>query len=100
MANYKITKESKVFDRRKIGVGDIIEFNVYSENLFRKNSVKYKVAGIVKSVQAYDIDVKVKDDDYGFLKTYVLDISEAENIRMLYRAHNNVKGGEPYGEKL
>lgn len=84
------TKE--VFDRSKIGKGDIIEFSELGYRLFKKPrnyDLPTKTVGIVSQVLDEDIAVYARSQSSSWDKNYVTEvfvpIERADSIKILYR---------------
>lgn len=97
---YEITKNSTIFDRDKIGVGDIVEFDEYRIKLFGKiGELSHKRVGIVTSVEPETIWIKTQDDYYSNkLEGFGLPIERRDQIKVIYRSYYNAKKGEKYGQ--
>lgn len=101
MTENKFTKERKdiVYDRSKIGVGDIIEFNAYTPIVlpFMKEKVEFKRAGIVTEVSPEYVVVRTQSqfrEDSRRLEDVGIPVERAEELRMIHRAHYNQKEAE------
>jgi hypothetical protein len=97
MAN-NFTKSSAIFDRSKVGPGDIIEFSQYSDvSLFGKPKLLYKRVGIVERVEPETIWIHSQDPSF-VLDCFGIPVDRAEDLRMVYKSYYNVKEGADYGE--
>lgn len=82
----------KVFDRSKIGKGDIIEFTELGFRLFRKPhsyEIPTKTIGVVKYVHDQDVAVYARSQAANWENNRVTEISvpigRADSIKILYR---------------
>jgi hypothetical protein len=97
----KFTKDVHVFDRGKVGVGDIVEFNEYSRPLIGNPKLLYKRVGIVEQVGLETLWVRTQDSHFqNTTEKFGLPVNRANELRMVYRSVLNVKEGEPYGEEV
>lgn len=88
----------KVFDRSKIGKGDIIEFSELGFRLFRKPhsyELPTKTIGVVKYVFDEDIAVYARNQSPNWENNHVTEVSVpiglADSIKILYRHPANEK---------
>jgi hypothetical protein len=84
----------EVFDRSKIGKGDVIEFSEQEFRLFKKPPGYYdlpnKTIGIVKKVSDQFIDVYARSlrkgsTEDGYVTKMTMGIGSADSIKVLYR---------------
>ena len=96
---HKITKNEVVFDRRKIGVGDVISFPEHEIKIFGKAVISHDRIGIVSRVELDTVWVKTQDDQYNFtLEEFGIPIDRSDEIKLIYRSYYNVGTGDMYGE--
>lgn len=88
----KITKFDEVFDRSKIGVGDIVEYQIKG-SVFIGPSEDYWIAGVVSEVSPERILIDDKDG----VGESVIYVENADRVRIIHRAYRNVSKGEKYG---
>lgn len=94
MAN-KLTKNSEVYDRSKVGVGDIVEFDEYGIRLFGNRKFLNKRVGIVTMVEADALWVRTQDNyNTGALEEFGIPVEQAGKVRLVYRSYYNVKKEE------
>lgn len=84
----------EIFDRSKIGKGDVIEFSEQESRFFRKPLGYYdlpnKTIGIVKRVSDQWINVYARslrkdNPENGYLTEMTVGIDRADSIKILYR---------------
>ena len=86
MSEITKTQTRTIFDRSKIGVGDVVEFYEYEIRMFTKEN-KYRIAGIVRKVEDTTllVDVRRAVFDDGSIETYGLPVEMAHEIKVLFK---------------
>ncbi|MFD2704695.1 hypothetical protein [Salibacterium lacus] len=98
--SFTFTKTSEVFDRSKIGVGDIIEFDdTPFVNPFRRKQKTRRMAALVTEVEDTTVWISVgeRNPDSGTVRiqsAFGLPVSRADEITMIYRHPDNVSRKE------
>ncbi|WP_098408477.1 hypothetical protein [Bacillus sp. CX-1] len=79
----------EVFDRSKIGEGDVIEFAELRFYMLRFRELPNKTVGVVKFVYDESIDVYARSQADNWEKDHVTEVSipveRADSIKILYR---------------
>lgn len=85
------TESREIFDRSKIGVGDIIEF---SEYYGLRNKPRYRHWAIVSRVEDTTVWIHQRDYCEDKLESGIgIPIGRADDIRIIFRHPLNVKKG-------
>lgn len=85
------TETREIFDRSKIGIGDIIEFGEY---VGWTSKPKYRHWAIVSRVDESTVWVHQRDHFENKLETTMgLPVERADDIRIIFRHPLNVKKG-------